>query len=148
MFTEKRLTNLSVGMVGKTNHLPALSCKAMEARHLIVPMLHLFRGFRRSHALLGNHDGHVMSCYTALLGFYDSLENTGLFLGRGDAVRLLEVIERLLLHYNWLRCWSRQLGETMYKTTTKHHSLWHLAYFAQFMSPRASWTYAFEDFVS
>ena len=145
--TEKRITNLSIGMVGGNNHLPALSCKAMEARGLIRPMLHIFESLNRVDDRLGNHDRHVIGCYTALLEFYDVVETNGLFLSDNDSTLVLASIDRFLLHYNWLCSWSRGRGETMYKLTTKHHSLWHLAYFARYMSPRASWTYSFEDFV-
>ena len=144
---EKRLTNLSIGMVGKSNHLPALGCKAMEGRALIKPMLHIFQNLARNDVLLGSHDGHVIACYTCLLQFYEIIDGYGILLPANAAAHLLKVTEDFLLHYNWLNWWAQQRGETMYKTTTKHHTFWHIAYLAQFMSPRAGWTYAFEDFV-
>ena len=38
-------------------------------------------------------------------------------------------------------------GAQLWAVTPKFHFLWHIAWFARFNSPRASWCYAFEDFV-
>ena len=140
---EKRLTTLTVGMVGKTPHLPQLSCHAMEARHLVRPMLHMFDHLGRN----TEHDGHVIECYKYLQCIYKTLEDTGLFLTDEECNVLRSSWDKFLLHYNWLTQWAKGRGLTLYKTTTKHHGCWHMFYFAQFLSPRASWTYCFEDFI-
>ena len=31
--------------------------------------------------------------------------------------------------------------------TTKFHEVWHVIWFARYLSPRMSWCYAFEDFI-
>ena len=140
--TEKRLSTLTVGMLGKNVH-PALTCKAAEARHLVLPMLHLLRKHHRG----TSYDSHAIRCYELLDAIYTVFECAGMFLTTAEAQLVQESMDHFLLHYNWLANWSKERGEHLFHVTTKHHSLWHMAYMARFLNPTASHCYGFEDFI-
>ena len=55
--------------------------------------------------------------------------------------------ENFLVHYNWLTQNSMQELRLNYNLVTKHHAIWHIAYFAKFLNPRLIWCMEFEDFV-
>ena len=140
----KRLTNLTVTMIGKPTRFPCLASKAAEARSLVKPMLLLVREHPKINSM---HWQHVERCYKHIDDFYDVIENAGICLTTGQADIVKFSLERFTLHFSTLTQLSAERGVPRYNFTTKLHTAYHIGAFAQYLSPRCSWTYAFEDFM-
>lgn len=140
--TQKRLTTLTLGMIG-TNYLPALSCGAAEARHLVPAMVCLLQTCHRGI----DHDDHCLQAYLHLETCLSTMSAGGLVLSDTESELCLYSMEHFLLHYNWLTKWSRSLGEYLCNSPTKNHACWHIAFLSKWLNPTASWCYAFEDFI-
>ena len=102
----------------------------------------------REHPQIGSmHWQHVLRCYKHIDDFYDTLDAAGMFLtdGQSDTVKLS--LERFTLHFSTLTQLSAERGTPRYNFTTKLHTMYHIGVFSQYLSPKCSWTYAFEDFM-
>ena len=141
----QKLQTVEVEMLTGSSGYPELSSKASESRYLVKVMLVILRK-EGMHAGT-EHDDHRLLCYEYLGELYDIIEAHGLFLPMVASDRLLVCVERFLLHYNWLAVEAMAAGRMIWAMVPKFHFLWHIAYFARFNSPSASWCYAFEDFV-
>ena len=140
-----RFQTIEIEMLAGTSGYPELTAKASESRHLVKAMVVILR--RPEMHSGSEHDDHRLLCYEYLAELYDIIERNGMFLETADSDRLLVCTERFLLHYNLLATEAMQKGILYWSVVPKFHFLWHIAYFARFNSPRASWCYAFEDFV-
>ena len=93
------------------------------------------------------HWQHVERCYRHIDEFYDAVYRSGLFLNDADADVATVSVDKFILHYNALTIISAERGRPRYNFTTKLHTVYHMSIFAQWLSPKCSWTYAFEDFM-
>ena len=114
-------------------------CKAWEAKELVAPLLGL---------LYEVNDGsenllHLVRVYECLHAVILCLEQPGLFLDRASAEALNRNAEEFVQQYDWL---TQNSGTTRYNPRFKLHWLLHLSWSARWLHPRATWTYAFEDF--
>ena len=140
----KRMQTLTVEMFQKKGTAyPTLKCKAAESRHLIKAMIVVLRNCSTGSA----HDDHRLFAYESIDAMYDLVHSSGLFLSPAEAALTLQHCEEFLLHLNWLATEAMNAGKLLWGITTKHHYLWHVAWFARYQSPRASWCYQFEDFI-
>ena len=86
-----------------------------------------------------------MPVYECLSAVYSCLEEPGYHLRPEAATALWEDTNEFVQHYAWLTKDSLAKGICRYNATFKLHWLVHLAWFAQWLHPRATWTYALED---
>ena len=127
--------NITAEMVDGQSGYPYLIAKSNESRHLVVPMLDLLQ---RS---------HLLAAYACLSEMNTIVTDGGIMLSDLESSRLLDHCEAFLLHYNALTTGCMRAGKHRFNFTTKFHELWHICHFGKYMNPRASWCYAFEDFV-
>ena len=80
-----------------------------------------------------------------LTQFYAVLQRGQMFLGEAESRSVLQHVEVFLLHYSWLMHNAIVDGEAVFPLHFKHHSLWHIANYAQWLNPRFTWSYEFED---
>ena len=64
-----------------------------------------------------------------------------------ESAELLDLTEQFQQRYHFLYVTSGDRGESQWLFTTKLNCLWHTMYFAKWLSPKASWTFGFEDFI-
>ena len=120
-----------------------LACKAAESRHLMSAMLHVLR----KHSDGSPKFLHMILAYEHMQSMDTICMESGLVLSDDDSTGVLRICELFLKHDTWLTLYCAGDEGMSFKFLPKHHMLWHIAYFARCLSPRASWCYAFKDFV-
>ena len=65
-----------------------------------------------------------------------------------DADKLMDTVNKLMLHYSWLTRHALQHNFLGYNFTHKCHMLFHVAWHGRFLNPKPHWAYSFEQFVS
>ena len=135
---KKRINSLTPKMI-KTKKGPILKAKASEARNLLGPMLHVLQ--QRDDG--SDKRGHQILAYTHLFKMYQIIMKSGLFLSTSDFESAFNHLNQFVLHYKWLHLEC----EHLYFIVPKFHYLLHIMWFGQWLSPRSTWCYAFEDFV-
>ena len=88
---------------------------------------------------------HTIRALQHLTEFYAVLQRGQMFLSAADSRSVLQHVETFLLHYNWLMHNAIADGEAVFPLQFKHHNLWHIAHYAQWLNPRFIWSYEFED---
>lgn len=83
----------------------------------------------------------------AMETYYTVMERNGFVLPPSESAQLLEAVERLLLHYNYLTQQALSQGHLLYNLVVKHHFLWHVADQSKWLNPRSSWAYSYENFI-
>ena len=126
-----------------TGSCPTLSAKAAESRHLLKPMLNVFRKYMAT-TLLSKHRIRAYECLVAL---YDTIMHASFVLTDAESDAVRHATDECLLHYNVLAKTAERSSIRLYGFVPKHHWLWHLAEFAKFLNPRLVWCYPYEDFV-
>ena len=136
--------NITAEMIDGQNGYPYLTAKSNESRHLVVPILYLLQRKLRGRS---HFDGHLLAAYECLNEMNTIVTDGGIMLSDLESSRILDHCEAFLLHYNALTRACMRDGKHRFNFTTKFHELWHICHFGKYMNPRASWCYAFEDFV-
>ena len=144
---KQRMQCITEKMVGKWNKFPQLKSKAAESKHLCIPMLDILEKFNVADAEWSDELLHCRRCFELLVGMFDIIDSNGMFLPTSASSDLLNMTERFQQHYNWLFVKADERGDQQWLFTTKLHCLWHTMYFARWLSPKASWTFSFEDFI-
>ena len=88
------------------------------------------------------------ACFDALVSMYNSLSEHGLFFPDSVAKSFLQSCKHFLQHYAVCAQLSRTSTppKPTYNLVPKFHLFLHIAYYAQYQSPRATWTYEWESF--
>ena len=86
-------------------------------------------------------------CFNSLCAMWDIIKTHDFVLPREAALAMLHHCEGFLISYNWLTHLSIRNGRLNYNFVSKCHYLWHIAYHARFLKPKASWCFEFEGFV-
>ena len=130
--------------VGKpTQVFPTLCfCKAWEAKALVGPLLGLLYEVSDG----SEHVLHIVRAYECLHAIGLCVDQPGLFLDEASADALDRNANEFVQHFDWLAKSSLCAGKFRYNPVFKLHWLLHLAWSARWLHPRATWTYAFEDF--
>ena len=131
---------------------PKLRGKGAQLRHLM-PILAVIwkRHMRRDNS----KDMHVERMLDHLVRFYKCLDHKNAMgvhpfhLPMSIALKMLNNVQNVLLHYSWLseQSLSQVPARFKWNIVTKFHYFWHLAKQAQDINPRMAWCYANEDFV-
>ena len=135
---KNRINALTPKMI-KTQKGAILKAKASEARNLLGPMLHVLQ--QRDDG--SEKRGHQILAYSSLFKMYQIIMKSGLFLSKSDFESSFKHLNHFLLHYKWLHMNCKGL----YSIVPKFHFLLHILWFGQWLSPRVTWCYAFEDFI-
>ena len=130
--------------VGKPSQaFPTLCfCKAWQAKELVGPLLGLLYEVSDG----SEHVLHIVRAYESLHAIVLCLDPPGLFLDEASADALNRNANEFVQHYDWLTKSCLIAGKFRYNPVFKLHWLLHLAWSARWLHPRATWTYAFEDF--
>ena len=123
---------------------PSLNVESNESRQLVQRMLHLLT---RQCPQPAPQERHLIQAYEHLNTMNEIVQNGAFVLTENESSRLLDACDAFLLHYNWLCDASMRDGDCFFHFTPKYHTLWHICHFGKYMNPRATWCYAFEDFV-
>ena len=137
---KKRINTLTQKMI-KGKRGPILKAKASEARNLLGPMAQLLTELDDG----SEKRGHQLLAYSSLFKMYQVIIQSGLFLSTSEFELVFQHLKQFLLHYKWLHVHCAHSG--LYNIVPKFHYLIHIIWFGQWLSPRATWCYAFEDFV-
>ena len=143
----KRMQRVTETMLGERHKYPQLKCKANESKHLCVAMLDISREFASADAEFTDELRHCRRCFELLVRIFQIIDSNGFFLSAAASAELLDITEQYQQHYHWLFVTADARGEAQWLFTTKLHCLWHTMFFAQWLSPKASWTFSFEDFI-
>ena len=139
--THKVLKNKVVGK--PTQSFPHLRfCKAWQAKDLVGPLLGLLYEVNDG----SEHVLHIVRAYECLHAIGLCVDQPGLFLDAASADALSKNADEFVQHYDWLAKSSMTAGKFRYNPVFKLHWLMHLAWSARWLHPRATWTYAFEDY--
>ena len=114
-----RLQTLGPTDIGKRSKFPVLACNIAASRHLIKPMIALLKDI----GFFSDRDGHRLRCYELYAEMNDIIWGNGLFIPDAEAMRLRDIFDDYLLHYNALVVHGRRYN--MYNFTTKIHYMWH-----------------------
>ena len=152
--TPTRLANLRLEMFTDASapllSSPLLSSKGAEARHFIPALAEVWNSFAKPNDA---HDQHVSACLRALSDIYTLLDfktvsgETPLFMNAAVVDELRSCIDHFLTHYSFLRSLAEAQDLLLWWMVSKHHSMFHIGYEAQFTHPSASRCYINEDFV-
>ena len=112
-----------------------------EPRHILGPRLQVLQ----LHDNGSDKRGHQILAYTHLHKMYGIIMGSGMFLSTPDFKKAFEHCQQFLVHYKWLHV--EAAGSGMYHMVPKFHYLLHVMWFGQWLSPRATWCYPFEDVV-
>ena len=140
----KCLSRLTTKMLGQPETVfPQLGvCKAWESKALVTPMLQLLRAVGDDTPATA----HMVRAYELLEDIYNVVQKPGLFMTADDAESLWLNANEFVQHYDWLGKNGIAHGVYRYNPVFKLHWFLHIAYSCRFLHPRATWTYAFEDF--
>ena len=140
----KCLSKLTPKMLGPPETVyPQLSiCKAWESKALVTPMLHLLREYADDTP----QSLHVIRAYECIEAVFIVIQKPGLFLSGDDAESLWLNMNEFVQHYDWLTKHAIANGVFRYNPVFKLHWVLHVAQACRYLHPRATWTYAFEDF--
>ena len=141
---KKKLHTITAEMIDGASDYPYLTIKSNESRHLVKPMLDLLQRKCNPPNL---KERHLINAYEQLNRMNEIVDQGPLILTENESSRLLDACDGFLLHYNWLCDKSMHDGDYAFNFTNKFHELWHICHFGKYMNPRATWCYAFEDFV-
>ena len=117
-----------------------------EAEKNLCPVLLAVLG-RQMHRGSPDCEKHVHSALKALCDFYTCMDlrdqegRRPLFWSSAHIADFRGVIDRFLLHNNWLCHFFRDKGMKLYHRVSKHHTLWHLGHEAQHRSPWLATSY-------
>ena len=125
------------------SHFPCFGGKAAQCRHLVGPMMRAFCGLTQGQS----EHIHVRQLLMCLDRFYTLISPQVHHLPPVVAMEIEEIVERALVHYNFLSSEAANAGIIMWNVVPKHHMWQHMALISRFYNPRMYWVYADEDFV-
>ena len=145
---ETQLSNLTLSMFTdpKKPHrtYPHLSAKAKETEWVCRSLAFVWPQYMDQGNRVHLHMAKTLQC---LLQVYDIAGAPGLFHSNVDSQLLLDQVQALQAHYNWLAKWAEDNGLRRWNTVLKHHYMGHLAEQAQWLHCRAGATYLDEDYM-
>ena len=131
---------------------PCLKGKGAETRHLIPLLAIVWAKYSRGTA----YDNHVTACLNAMTAIYSILgvrdpETSAppLFLDAAACDELRGVVDEFLTHYSYLESVAVRNDPPLgiWHMVSKHHSVWHVAFEAQFQHPSSGRTYINESYM-
>ena len=144
-----RLSKLTLDMFCTSKapfqNYPCLSTaiKAAETRQLLPVVLELSREFDTG----TKHHENRRVMLGHLAAFYDAMKSAPTIPSREDGRVIFQSCRDFLLVYQACSHWALSEGHLLYNTPGKFHHTFHLGQQGRYLNPRATWEYAYEDFV-
>lgn len=145
--TRNRMTHLQLSMICSVDKphadYPCLHASGAETRHL-VPVLAQLAAEEGNGSEVSKHRVWALE---ALAKFYNTCDQSPMFMTDDASDSALLCMEGFLSHYRWLHHVALAAGRWLYSLRPKFHFCWHLAYDCRFMNARHKWTYKCESWV-
>jgi hypothetical protein len=142
-----RLTRLQISMFcdirKPRTEYPILKSKAAETRALLPALVRICRTYNRGSAT----DTLRLQCCEAFQEFNNVLHAAGAFLTAEEHTRSTAAAQAALYTYMQLSFLAAEAGQFRYNVVNKHHFLGHIATSAQYLNPRLTWCYGWEDLI-
>lgn len=142
-----RLTNFSLACIVDDIDAPFASyptlkrVKAAECKHLLRALAPIIEEYTSD----ADFHQHRKGVYNALVAVYDSIENSGDYIG--DVKQLEQQAQKFQLHYQWLAKHSMSNGFKAWSVVNKFHFFEHLIMQSKYENPALYWAYSGEDIV-
>jgi hypothetical protein len=118
--------------------------KANRLRHLVPVAKELCERYRKTSDPSSQHRFELLR---NLDRFYEIVDAHGMFLPPAAWKELSDSMQSANAHYGWLAKDAVRKALLRWSVVPKHHACFHLAEQAQYLSPKASWTYGSESYV-
>ena len=141
--TKARITLLEVSSFSEPGSHPCMKTKAIENRYLLQALIQVCK----LHLTDCVHDLMRLKCLILINDAYTLVETADMFLTREQHTSLLEHVDNFLVCYNWLVKNALENGQLRFNFTPKFHMMWHIAYMSQYINPKCTWCFAFEDYM-
>ena len=139
-----RIATLTYSMFEHADGFACMTTKAAENVDLLYALQWVAAGLCGDTA----RDRHRTRVLDAMCCMYGIIKNGDIFLDEARFRELRAHADVFCLHYRWLTHDSiNRLCVMRYHIVFKHHHFIHVVDAAQWMNPRATWCYTFEDFM-